>query len=254
MPSTRKSRSASVLTTLGPNTIRRHASLQSNLSQGSPQELSLEPSRDYLQIPPHRTTADTVLTWPIFSDQHQPNSLIEPLFSNSGPQQELNTGDGSLDETIARDLVVVPGGMVSLPDEKIPSLVDSFLQNVHTKNPILDVEFLVRHARKAAENGLGWDAPSCLVLLACALGSIARPFEESLKATDYTSMKNPLPRRLGSDFLSSAVSFRQDLRQAESCYVLACRRIGLLKFTTLGAQCHFFAGGSYSRLNHWLRH
>lgn len=204
----------------------------------SQQTLTLEPSRDYLQIPPHRTTADTVLTWPIFGGRYEPNCLIEPLFNhNRGTSCGINASIVPGDEWIAKDLMVVPGGLCSLPDEKIPSLIDTFLQNVHTKNPILDVEFLVRQGRKAAENGLGWDAPSCLVLLACALGAIARPFDQCL-----TSAETPA-RLLNYESFSSASVYSKDLQLAESCYILACRRIGLLKFTILGAQCHFFAGG-----------
>lgn len=209
----------------------------------SQQTLTIEPSRDYLQIPPHRTTADTVLTWPIFEGRYEPNSLIEPLFTPSGASDGNSTVYAAGDELTARDLMVVPGGLLSLPDEKIPSLIDNFLQNVHTKNPILDVETLLRHGRKAAENGFGWDAPSCLVLLACALGSIARPFDQCLPTAETMSRPSPPPRRLSDEHVSSAAMFGKDLQQAESCYVLACRRIGLLKFTILGAQCHFFAGG-----------
>jgi hypothetical protein len=209
----------------------------------SQQILSVEPSRDHLQIPPHRTTADTVLTWPIFAGRYEPHSLIETLLAPGRCSNGTNSGHATGDEIIARDLVVVPGGLRSLPDEKIPSLVDNFLQNVHTKNPILDVESLVRHGRKAAENGLGWDAPSCLVLLACALGSIARPFEQCLSAADTISKPGPTTKHPSQEHVSSATVYAKDLQQAESCYVLACRRIGLLKFTILGAQCHFFAGG-----------
>jgi hypothetical protein len=205
--------------------------------------LTIEPSRDYLQIPPHRTTADTVLTWPIFANRYEPNSLIEPLFAPNIYPNGNSFSHATGDELIAKDLVVVPGGLQPLPDEKIPSLIDNFLQNVHTKNPILDVEFLLKHGRKAAEIGLGWDAPSCLVLLACALGSVARPFEQSLMTVENISNPGSLSRRLSHDPVPSATVFATDLQQAESCYVLACRRIGLLKYTILGAQCHFFAGG-----------
>ena len=208
------------LPTIGrPDLVARHESLIS--CQSRPVASStMEPSRDYLQIPAHRTTADTVLTWPIYKQQYPPNYLIEPLFKPDA----------------TTDTVVVPGGLRSLADEKIPALVDNFLQNVHTKNPILDVEALVRHARRSSEQGVGWDAPSCLVLLACALGSLARPFDLTGHAPEHDA------RAVG---VSSAALYAKDLQQAESCYVLACRRLGLLKHTIIGAQCHFFAGGEF---------
>ena len=227
------------------STIQRQTSQQSNISLGSQQTLTIEPSRDYLQIPPHRTTADTVLTWPIFANRYEPISLIQPLFTHSVYSNGNRSSHVTRDELIAKDLIVVPGGLQPLPDEKIPSLIDNFLQNVHTKNPILDVEFLLKHGRKAAEIGLGWDAPSCLLLLACALGSVARPFEQSLTTVETISNKGSSSGRLSQDPIPSVAVFAKDLQQAESCYVLACRRIGLLKYTILGAQCHFFAGGLY---------
>lgn len=205
--------------------------------------MTLEPSRDYLQIPAHRTTADTVLTWPIFGGQFEPNSLIEPLFVSNYSAVGNSSSYAIGDELVARDLMVVPGGLQSVSEEKIPSLIDNFLQNVHTKNPILDVESLVRNGRRAAEIGLGWDAQSCLLLLACALGSIARPFDQCLTAVETISKPGPPSTSLSHEPVSSATVFAKDLQLAESCYVLACRRIGLLKYTILGAQCQFFAGG-----------
>ena len=120
--------------------------------------------------------------------------------------------------------------LAPLEEERIPQLVDTFLQNVHTKNPVLDVETLVLKSREAATHSLGWDAWSCFLLLACAFGSIAKPFgawEELSQDEIYT--KNPATTK--------------ELQQGENCFVLACRRLGLLKQTMLAAQCHFFAGG-----------
>ena len=142
------------------------------------------------------------------------------------------------------DIFVVPGGLVSLYEERIPTLLDRFLQNVYTKNPIFDVEALVRHGRKAAEHGLGWDAMSCLTLICCALGCIARPFDECLLIRNQELNAGALNGGTASaSENSSAVLYAQDLQAGESCFVLACRRLGLLKCGTIvGSQCHFFAG------------
>ena len=107
-------------------------------------------------------------------------------------------------------------------DERIPALVDSFLQNVHTKNPVLDVDTLIVKSREASISGLGYDAHSCIILLACALGCIAKPFNDVLA--------------------TARVATPRELQMGEQCFVLACRRLGLLKQTVLAAQCHFFAG------------
>ncbi|KFY90218.1 hypothetical protein V500_05231 [Pseudogymnoascus sp. VKM F-4518 (FW-2643)] len=176
--------------------------------------------KDYLRIPSTNTTADTILTWPIFAGEYPPEYLIEAILGKAADDK----GDA---------FVVRHGDFESLSDERIPSLIDRFLRNVHTKNPILDVDALLQYGQAAAANGPGWDAPSCLVLLACALGSVSFSFESSIANQTEMSSARPTP--------TSTSTYKKELRQAESCYVLACRRLGLLKHTILGAQCYFYS-------------
>lgn len=179
-----------------------------------------EPYKDYLQIPSCRGSADTVLTWPVFRGRFRESALITTLFQSSHDA-----------ENAAIETWVVPDGFHPTNEERIPALVDQFIQNVHTKNPILTLEALIRSGRHAAEFGLGWDAQSCLVALACALGCISQPFTTSIK---MPLQETSLPRS------TSAMG----LKEGETFFVMACRRIGLLRYSVLGAQCHFFAGGT----------
>lgn len=184
-----------------------------------------EPSRDFSHIPPHRTSADNVLTWPVFGGKYHSNYLIQPLLSDKEfADPQLHAG-----QTQERDNFVLLNSLSPLEEERIPALVDGFLQNVHTKNPVLDVETLVLKSREAATQGLKWDAWSCILLLACALGSVAKSFGgwETLN-DDEIWAQNPCTQ--------------EDLRRGENCFILACRRLGLLKQTVLAAQCHFLAG------------
>ncbi|KAL3442842.1 hypothetical protein BJX65DRAFT_286166 [Aspergillus insuetus] len=183
--------------------------------------------RDYLQVPACGGSADTVLTWPIFGGRFRDSSLVTTLF------QSPHGGESSRQA----DTWIVPNGFQSPPTENIPALVDRFIQNVHTKNPILDLEGLVQSGRRAAEFGLQWDAHSCLVLLACALGSISDPFTYSMNAPQMETSLHDQARPSSSITVSAA-----DLREGETFFVLACRRIGLLRHSVIGAQCHFFAG------------
>jgi hypothetical protein len=48
-------------------------------------------------------------------------------------------------------------------DQFLP-LCQRFLKFVHARNPILDPASLLRNATRVAEDGLGWDAASCLVV------------------------------------------------------------------------------------------
>lgn len=184
-------------------------------------------SKDYLGIPTCNSTADSILTWPIFQGKFPSNFLIKDLLEH-GSHKPDHEGQWSGD-------IAKPGEIQPLADDMIPSLIDKFLELVHTKNPILDAEALVRYGRRAATAGLGWDAPSCLVLLACALGFIAVPFE--------TSESNAREIKINAHGIKSTSTFTQETKQAESCYALACRILGLLDQTILGAQCHFYSAG-----------
>lgn len=186
-----------------------------------------EISEDYLKIPTCNTTADSILTWPIFQGRYSPDCLINMVLESSTRSSDLYR--------IRNDNPVAPGGLEHLFEDRIPFLIDKFLKDVHAKNPILDVEALVEHGKKAATTGLGSDAQSCLVLLACALGSIAISFEISEASEVEFEMNAP--------GMTSSKYFAKEIYQAESCYALACRRIGLLKPTILGAQCYFYSGG-----------
>lgn len=178
-----------------------------------------EPSRDFSHIPPHRTTADSVLTWPVFGGRFEANYLIQPLLHDP----EVSDPRSHSTSVSEKDNYALVNSIGAPDDERIPALVDSFLQNVHTKNPVLDTETLILKSREAAMSGLGYDAHSCSILLACALGCIAKPFRDD---PDNYSVASP-----------------KELQMGEQCFVLACRRLGLLKQTVLAAQCHFFAGG-----------
>lgn len=195
-----------------------------------------EPSKDFLAIPAARTTCDKVLTWPVFESKYRENALIETLFV---PAADVSA--------TARDTFSVPDGILPPVEESIPLLVDRFLENVHTKNPVLDVEELVRQSRIVAVNGLGWDAWSCIVLLASALGTIAKPFEAAVnvapRSSDHASSETM--------WIADAPTTARELQQAESCFVLACRRLGTLKHSTLlGSHCYFFCGGLYIQPGH----
>lgn len=192
-----------------------------------------EGSRDYLKILSCKTTADAALTWPIFGGSFLQDALIGIIFN---PQDSSDNSSSSA----SHDTQQVPGGLQSLPDERIPILIERFLECVHTKNPILDINSLLHHSRKAAENGLGWDAHSCLILLACALGCVACPFDSQTRGAFQSTVEDTTRP-------SSSSLFSRGLQLAESCYVLACRRLGILKHTVLAAQCYFFAGGKFQR-------
>jgi hypothetical protein len=194
-------------------------------SHGHDEAVVIEHSRGYPQIPACRATADTVLTWRIWRDKYGADERISTVFHSTGPNRRDTQGDDGNQRHQSSGITDASnntrGGLTSLTDERIPSLIDNFLQNVYTKSPVLDVENLVRHGRKAAEHGVGWDGMLCLILIACALGCIARPFDECLLVRNH-EMHSPALHRVTSTSENSFASlFAKDLQAGESCFVLA---------------------------------
>lgn len=194
-----------------------------------------ERTKDFLKIPAHRTTADAVLAWDVFGARWPQMAMVGVHFQST-EQGGIRNGADPLESAAAS------GGLLLPNEEQIPSLVDKFLENVHTKNPVLDVEQLVKHSRRIAVNGLTWDGWSCLVLLASALGTIAKPFSAWM-----TFPASPLHGR-ESSWTPEVPATPEELQRAESYFILACRRIGCLRYSVLGAQCHFFAGGGFTNI------
>lgn len=212
--------------------LRRHDSTGSTTVHEPIPSPGDERMKDFLKIPSHRTTADAVLAWDVFDGRWPRMALIGVHFRTT-EQGGLLTFADKLDSAAVSTDLLLPN------EEQIPSLVDKFLENVHTKNPVLDVEQLVKHSRRIAAQGLKWDGWTCLVLLASALGIIAKPFSSWM-----TFPASPLHGREPS-WTPEIPATAEELQRAESYFVLACRRIGCLRYSILGAQCQFFAGGEF---------
>ena len=122
---------------------------------------------EYMKIPSSRTTADAVLLWPIFEGKYPPNLLIDSLLE-VGIDAESDNEDEPGSRIPVHPRSSLGGKSLSSAnvEENVLRLVDNFIANVHTKNPILDVGTLKRYARGVAEDGPGWDGKSCLVVSA----------------------------------------------------------------------------------------
>ncbi|EKD14457.1 hypothetical protein MBM_07178 [Drepanopeziza brunnea f. sp. 'multigermtubi' MB_m1] len=175
---------------------------------------SVAPS-DCLQVPTAFASAETILSWPVFNSRWPRNCLSQELLINSLP-------------TAHRDPDSVKRGQ-GINEESVPGLVERFLQLVHSKNPVFHTRQIREAARHVAEYGIGWDASSCVVLLACALGVMARPYDPSPEAgllSDRTSL----------------LEASQLLKTSDMFYQVARKRIGLLEPSIVAGQCHMLAG------------
>ncbi|KAL4821228.1 hypothetical protein BDW67DRAFT_45996 [Aspergillus spinulosporus] len=152
-----------------------------------------------------------VLQWPSLRDLCDPRA-VDKFFFNQTPSKD-----------VAEKAVSFSGW--GIREEDVPSLIERFLENVHTKNPILDPSELRKLSRRLGENGFQWDGPSCLIFICCALGAIARPFSLETPGPQDT------PRLNGRDYATG-----------ESYYTAARKRIGLLDSSIITIQCAFLIG------------
>ncbi|KAJ5161269.1 hypothetical protein N7492_006661 [Penicillium capsulatum] len=112
----------------------------------------------------------------------------------------------------------------------IQHLCRKYLRLVHRRNPVVDKEKLERHAREVTVQGLGWDGPSCQVLLACALACCNSSF----------AVRGDLPDDL--DRLQAPPLSDASIELAEAYFHAAKQRLGSLHTSPTDIQCFLMAG------------
>lgn len=114
-------------------------------------------------------TIEETLVWPILEFPGVINGGLDALMDSSA--EEDTDGEDEVHSYKRSSLgrkskyARVDRPKRGLDDGTIVSeLVESFLRNVHTKNPILDSAQLRLHAANLVENGLAWDGSTCQVV------------------------------------------------------------------------------------------
>jgi hypothetical protein len=114
-----------------------------------------------------------VLDWPVFEgnyDRRWIEALIFdptlPCDDGHGPCTSPRVTDDSLRDKFD-DPRQSSGLGVGVREDDVPHLIETFLANVHVKNPIFDPAYLRKMAKSVAEHGFDWKAPSCLVVCIC---------------------------------------------------------------------------------------
>ncbi|KAH6689492.1 hypothetical protein F5X68DRAFT_260171 [Plectosphaerella plurivora] len=182
-------------------------------------------------------TVEETLLWPILGFQGNVNSSLDAVMLGSHDGSDSEEGisgeipaDHARDSRSGRSPGAAMGGRGLDDGTVVPGLIESFLSNVHIKCPILDPQGLRAHAASLVENGPGWDARTCQVLLACALGAIASPWtprdSDEINKNDST----------GPHHERSATS--------QQYFTAGQKRLGLVctQSSLTAAQCLFMAG------------
>lgn len=119
-------------------------------------------------------TIEETLLWPVLNYHGPVNEVLDLLFDSS--DEEESDGHNDDNNQPAGRIRSSRMGKTRLKHNStprasglddgdiVPSLIDSFLRNVHIRSPILDPPLLRSHAKNLVENGLGWNGETCQVV------------------------------------------------------------------------------------------
>lgn len=141
-----------------------------DVEQTSPATSSIEVES---QVLPHyfHGSSEDILEWPIFQSRHH-REQIERLIFDPALHSDLEYSSPASRSVFSvaspRDAIAEPRRRMSstrgIREEDVSELVERFLTNVHTKNPILDPNALRDMVKSIAGEGFSWDARTCLVV------------------------------------------------------------------------------------------
>ncbi|EHK23082.1 uncharacterized protein TRIVIDRAFT_28900 [Trichoderma virens Gv29-8] len=187
--------------TLASRTDPKQTRFSSDLSKTASSSIPIE------LIPPG---PEYIMTWGVFGDLGQGVAAIG--LSESGPATSCNQYPLQSPSSPKSDLTA------ELDLCRVNHLLDNFFNYAHVKNPILDEQAARRMVQSIILHGIDWSAESCLTLLICALGCIARPFGPTLDTMPGTSayvsaetLFHAAQRRIGIAFSSEDIISTQCL-------------------------------------------
>ncbi|KAM5363034.1 hypothetical protein ACJZ2D_012219 [Fusarium nematophilum] len=195
----------------------------------------LQPIKSWaMPSPPSRSwwssSVESTLAWPSLRPYHL---LQSPLTSVIDMDDEADPVGLNADPRYAsvRLPAQPPPPRGALDDRlEMTQLVDRFVKYIHAKQPLVDPGLLYSQIAVVEEEGLGWDAPTCLLLMACALGGICTPYEHSLL----------------EEYSKPSIDTEQYLRSREYFHA-GLKRLGFIMghASIVGAQCFFLTAGYY---------
>ncbi|KEF60106.1 uncharacterized protein A1O9_04956 [Exophiala aquamarina CBS 119918] len=123
---------------------------------------------------------------------------------------------------------------------RIFELRDIYMTKIQPKNPIIDADQLETHIADVLENGFGWTASSCLVLLVFALAAIWGTYpDDERRLIESDEQGNPYPEQ----YITMAVPEHR-LRESLSYFAMAQKRMSAahLDASLLGVVCFCLFG------------
>ncbi|KAF8471227.1 hypothetical protein BDZ91DRAFT_517887 [Kalaharituber pfeilii] len=158
--------------------LDQHQLLGNHLSTPlqTPASGTRRPIRGIARLASVGTTVQDILRWPIFEGNYDSDSILAPVFEDDDEFDDDSDfddfeGDGNNEDG---DRKTRWGGSIKGPvtdvDEKeleqhdLRHLIERFLTNVQTKNPILDQAILEDYADEIEAHGFDGSGKSCIVV------------------------------------------------------------------------------------------
>ncbi|CZT00485.1 uncharacterized protein RCO7_02976 [Rhynchosporium graminicola] len=153
-------------------------------------------------------TVEETLVWPILEFDGEINSGLDAVLDLS----DEDDGERSSKAAYGPGPGRLPAGpnhvgrvRKGLDDgDTVQELIESFLENVHIHNPVLDTAKLQSYVSNFIENGLGWDGETCQVLLACALGAVSCPWNAIDLQNFSHAILSPQRSAIGREYFCAA--------------------------------------------------
>jgi len=112
------------------------------------------------------STCQAVLRWPIFDGAYDPDAILAPLFEDDSDESDDESGgddgDGVRWGRLKRSAIDVDEEELERYD--LRHLIERFLTNVQTKNPILDQGILEEYVDEIERWGFDGSGESCIVV------------------------------------------------------------------------------------------
>ena len=125
------------------------------------------------------STCQNVLRWPIFEGAYDPDTILAPLFEDDSDESDDESDDDDDDKVRwgrhKRSATDVDEKELERYD--LRHLIERFLTNVQTKNPILDQGILEEYVDEIERRGFDGSGESCIVV------SLQSPYDLQLMLT-----------------------------------------------------------------------
>ena len=182
---------------------------------------------------------DTILSWPILdyaSDSISYNASALVPRSDSLPS--------SFDNSSA---VPHMSGMLFADQNTLKSLVRRFLQHVHSKNPMMDVEQVARLIPALADEPPGQDVDSCLLvsfISGCRCFNLRSTNTSQLLICALALLASESLGRSTNSLANTSLHFpgTENTRAAERLHSAALQRLAPLQFGLKAAYCWHYSG------------